>query len=142
MAKKQTRRSISVSRPTYDRLKAFCQTNNVSMSQFVETRVGALLGGSVVGFVAPSLAAINTATAAPRSGRPALAASPESKVLRMQMRPPAPVAPPLTRDRGMSLAAAARAALAPRVVIAITDRERSVHPKTPIQRTADQIFTF
>ena len=39
MAKKQTRRSISVSRTTYERLKAFCEANNVSMSQFVETRV-------------------------------------------------------------------------------------------------------
>jgi len=35
MAKKQTRRSISVSRTTYERLKAFCETNNISMSQFV-----------------------------------------------------------------------------------------------------------
>ena len=29
MAKKQTRRSISVSRTTYERLKAFCETNNI-----------------------------------------------------------------------------------------------------------------
>ena len=42
MAKKQTRRSISVSRTTYERLKAFCESNNISMSQFVETRVGRL----------------------------------------------------------------------------------------------------
>ena len=44
MAKKQTRRSISVSRTTYERLKAFCESNNISMSQFVETRVGDFLG--------------------------------------------------------------------------------------------------
>ena len=44
MAKKQTRRSISVSRSTYERLKAFCETNGISMSQFVETRVGDFLG--------------------------------------------------------------------------------------------------
>ena len=44
MAKKQTRRSISVSRTTYERLKAFCEANNISMSQFVETRVGDFLG--------------------------------------------------------------------------------------------------
>ena len=44
MAKKQTRRSISVSRATYERLKAYCETNGVSMSQFVERRVGAFLG--------------------------------------------------------------------------------------------------
>lgn len=44
MAKKQTRRSISVSRATYERLKAYCETNDISMSQFVERRVGAFLG--------------------------------------------------------------------------------------------------
>lgn len=44
MAKKQTRRSISVSRTTYDRLKAYCETNGISMSQFVEGRVGDVLG--------------------------------------------------------------------------------------------------
>ena len=46
MAKKQTRRSISVSRTTYERLKAFCETNNISMSQLVETRVNDFLGPS------------------------------------------------------------------------------------------------
>lgn len=49
MAKKQTRRSISVSRPTYERLKSYCETNQISMSQFVEKRVGDFLGRS--GFV-------------------------------------------------------------------------------------------
>ncbi len=46
MAKKQTRRSISVSRNTYERLKAYCETNGISMSQFVEMRVGDFLGRS------------------------------------------------------------------------------------------------
>lgn len=46
MAKKQTRRSISVSRTTYERLKAFCECNNISMSQLVETRVNDFLGPS------------------------------------------------------------------------------------------------
>lgn len=44
MAKKQTRRSISVSKNTYERLKAYCETNSMSMSQFVEQRVGDFLG--------------------------------------------------------------------------------------------------
>lgn len=44
MAKKQTRRSISVSRTTYERLKAFCEANSISMSQLVETRVNDFLG--------------------------------------------------------------------------------------------------
>ncbi len=40
MAKVQTRRSISVSRPTYERLKAYCEGHGISMSQFVEGRIG------------------------------------------------------------------------------------------------------
>ena len=44
MAKKQTRRSVSLSRMTYERLKAFCELNSVSMSEFVETRIGDYLG--------------------------------------------------------------------------------------------------
>jgi hypothetical protein len=44
MAKKQTRRSVSLSRTTYERLKAFCELNDVSMSEFVETRIGDFLG--------------------------------------------------------------------------------------------------
>ncbi len=44
MAKKQTRRSISVSRTTYERLKAYCETTGTSMSSFVEERVGDFLG--------------------------------------------------------------------------------------------------
>ena len=46
MAKKQTRRSISVSRDTYERLRAYCETNGISMSQFVERRVGDFLGAT------------------------------------------------------------------------------------------------
>jgi hypothetical protein len=36
MALKQTRRSISISGPTYDRLKKYCQLTHQSMSQAVE----------------------------------------------------------------------------------------------------------
>jgi|GEM_PF-7107798 len=44
MAKKQTRRSISVNRGVYERLKAYCEVNRISMSKFVEERVGDFLG--------------------------------------------------------------------------------------------------
>jgi hypothetical protein len=44
MAKKQTRRSVSLSKTTYERLKAYCETNELSMSEFVETRIGDYLG--------------------------------------------------------------------------------------------------
>jgi hypothetical protein len=35
-----------VSKTTYERLKAYCETNGLSMSQFVEQRVGDFLGRS------------------------------------------------------------------------------------------------
>jgi len=65
MAKKQTRRSISVSRTTYERLKAFCETNNISMSQLVETRVNDFLGPNDVAAGAP-IAAPGPAPVMPR----------------------------------------------------------------------------
>ena len=68
MAKKQTRRSISVSRSTYERLKAFCETSGISMSQCVETQVGTLLGeegAAPAPVVSASAAALATLGAAP-----------------------------------------------------------------------------
>lgn len=67
MAKKQTRRSISVSRGTYERLKAYCETNQISMSQFVEHRVGDFLGRapSTPACAQPASAASIIAKAAP-----------------------------------------------------------------------------
>jgi hypothetical protein len=44
MAKKQTRRSVSLSQSTYERLKSYCETNELSMSEFVESRIGDFLG--------------------------------------------------------------------------------------------------
>src|SRR5665647_851561 len=80
MAKKQTRRSISVSRTTYERLKAFCEANNISMSQFVETRVGDFLGEGQ----APSITSV-----VPTTPRPTLPAQPAQP--RPAIEPPPPV---------------------------------------------------
>lgn len=44
MAKKQSRRSVSLNRTTYERLRTYCETNSISMSEFVETRIGDFLG--------------------------------------------------------------------------------------------------
>jgi hypothetical protein len=46
MAKKQSRRSVSLSKSTYERLRSYCETNDISMSQFVEMRIGDFLGRS------------------------------------------------------------------------------------------------
>lgn len=77
MAKKQTRRSISVSRGTYERLKAYCETNGISMSQFVERRVGDFLGSTTGPVVA------STPIPAPR--RPERAGDSESRRLADQI---------------------------------------------------------
>ena len=47
MAKKQSRRSVSMSKNTYERLKAYCEVNSLSMSSFVEERIGDFLGRPV-----------------------------------------------------------------------------------------------
>ena len=135
MAKKQTRRSISVSRTTYERLKSFCEANNISMSQFVEARVGESLGpdGSTGGATAiipthprptlpahrPSVPSVHPAAA------PMIARIPET-------RPSAPAIP--------MTSAAARFAVEPPPPV-IKKREDEQAPK-PVEKRPDQIFTF
>ncbi len=130
MAKKQTRRSISVSRMTYERLKAFCETNNISMSQFVETRVGDFLGEGassvVVSVPTPQAPAKPTAPTPQR---------PIAPVAKVDTRPvTAPSAPaPMT-------SAAARYAIEPPPPI-IKPKQETAAPK-PAEKRPDQIFTF
>jgi hypothetical protein len=86
MAKKQTRRSISVSKTTYERLRAYCETNGISMSQFVESRVGDYLGRSTSVFTAAP-----APTPAPEPQIPQVAAP--------QPRPAAPAPAPRAPER-------------------------------------------
>jgi hypothetical protein len=131
MAKKQTRRSISVSRTTYEKLKAFCETNNISMSQFVETRVGDFLGEG-------------TTTIAPTMPKPTIPARsipalpPKSETRPMASAPPLAAAPapqpvPMT-------SAAARFVVEPPPPI-IKPKQEQAAPK-PAEKRPDQIFTF
>jgi hypothetical protein len=154
MAKKQTRRSISVSRTTYERLKAFCETNNISMSQLVETRVNDFLGpGEIVaggtamapnvGGIAPRpVVAPRPMPARPMEARPvshasaaapgAVAAAHASPAHPSPVHPsPAPV--PMT-------SAAARFAVEPPPPI-IKPRQDTAAPK-PAEKRPEQIFTF
>lgn len=135
MAKKQTRRSISVSRATYDRLKAFCEANGISMSQFVENRVGDALthdvpttgtSGRPVPVMTASAPAPTVAVSAPPVA--ASAARPSEPLAR-----PAPVSAPLT-------SAAARIAVEPPPPV-IKPRSEQPAPK-PAEKRPDQIFTF
>jgi hypothetical protein len=137
MAKKQTRRSISVSRTTYERLKAFCESNNISMSQFVETRVGDFLGQSEgTATIIPTL----PRPAQPVPGHPKPAAGlPRTEtagVVPMTPRPVAPQPVPMT-------SAAARFAVEPPppVIKRRSDLEEQPAPK-PAEKRPEQIFTF
>jgi hypothetical protein len=128
MAKKQTRRSISVSRATYERLKAFCESNNISMSQFVETRVGDFLGeGAGTSVVIPATP-LAPRPAAPVPARP-LTTTPPAKP---EMRPSAPAIP--------MTSAAARFAVEPPPPV-IKPKQEQPAPK-PAEKRPDQIFTF
>ena len=40
MAKKQTRRSVSIRGNTYDRVRSYCEKRGQSMSEFVEDLIG------------------------------------------------------------------------------------------------------
>ncbi len=132
MAKKQTRRSISVSRTTYERLKAFCESNNISMSQFVETRVGDFLGQDVVVTdvpVRPALAALPTRPSQPVPAKPALPMRTETSAPRPVMPQPVPMT-----------SAAARYAVEPPPPV-IKPKQEQPAPK-PAEKRPDQIFTF
>lgn len=155
MAKKQTRRSISVSRTTYERLKAFCETNNISMSQLVETQVNGFLGpndiagmpGAIQVAGAPSVSAgasnagavVTPSMPRPVAPRPVVPAAGAaiSAVRPVESRPvpqaQAVTAPPMT-------SAAARFAVDPPPPI-IKPRQDTAAPK-PAEKRPDQIFTF
>ena len=156
MAKKQTRRSISVSRTTYEKLKSFCETNGISMSQFVETRVGDFLGDA-----GPENADSHPVAVAPRPSaaqpplRPvpsqprALTSVPAQRPLASSssagggssspahaqhpQRPAGAMATPMT-------SAAARYAVEPPPPI--IKRAEQPAPKAPAMPKANEIFTF
>lgn len=133
MAKKQTRRSISVSRSAYEKLKAFCEVNGISMSQVVEARIGDLLGD---------------APAAPAPAPMAVAPAPMRAMSAPPRPTPAPVrpvqaaaAPPAPRPAPAPMtSAAARFAVEPPPPI--IKKSEQPAPKAPSMPKADQIFTF
>jgi hypothetical protein len=153
MAKKQTRRSISVSRTTYERLKAFCETNNISMSQLVETRVNDFLGTSdvVLPHPTPSAPVRPMTPMTPMAPRVTMASPPpikpvESKPAQHQ----ASASAPTSTTSGTSAAtpaqpvpmtsAAARFVVEPPPPI-IKPRQDTAAPK-PAEKRPEQIFTF
>ncbi len=165
MAKKQTRRSISVSRATYDRLKAFCESSGISMSQFVENRVGDVLSQDAPPFVAPRLTAppvpvapqqvsaapAHSAVSAPAPHHsfqaphhPTMHAAQPAPVAAPSAAPAAarPAAEPVARPAAPAplTSAAARIAVEPPPPV-IKPKSEQPAPK-PAEKRPDQIFTF
>jgi hypothetical protein len=148
MAKKQTRRSISVSRTTYERLKSFCETNGISMSQFVENRVGDFLGEgaalpeSGTATERPLPAAPRPAPLAPRpiSSVPTTPKSSSQSGFGSSLGPSAP--PPIAPRPSVTpmTSAAARYAIDPPPPI-IKKAEQPT-PKAPAVPKPNEIFTF
>jgi hypothetical protein len=164
MAKKQTRRSISVSRTTYERLKAFCETNNISMSQLVETQVNDFLGPNDVAWAPGTIQMASASVGTSGAG----AANAGAVVMPSMPRPmaPRPVVPaagtaiagarPVESRPGVTQAqpaasiggtppppmtsAAARFAVDPPPPI-IKPRQDTAAPK-PAEKRPEQIFTF
>jgi hypothetical protein len=164
MAKKQTRRSISVSRTTYERLKAFCETNNISMSQLVETQVNGFLGpndiaggpgaiqmasaGASSAGVASAGAVVMPSMPRPSAPRPvvpsagAAGAAISGGARPVESRPsatPVHAVAPVAAPPPMT-SAAARFAVDPPLPI-IKPRQDTAAPK-PAEKRPDQIFTF
>ena len=133
MAKRQTRRSISVSRSTYERLRAYCETNGISMSQFVEHRVGDFLGRSI---------------RQPAVPRTAMSSVDERREAHVAV-PSAPVAVPRNESENQPAVTAApaapvvlsAAATAAPTRTAITPRPAQPAPP-PAKLKPEQIFTF
>jgi hypothetical protein len=146
MAKRQTRRSISVSRSTYERLRSYCETNGISMSQFVETRVGDFLGRSTrrpgEERLSETVLSAPVSVVASRPPPVIVTAAPASVVTPSVS--PAPIARPAPAPAPAPMATApvvakpAPVAAAPRP--APTPAPRPAPPLTKL--TPDQIFTF
>ena len=142
MAKKQTRRSISVSRTTYERLKAFCEANSISMSQLVETRVNDFLGDGPAPSSTPSPSVPRPAPMSMGTPRPMPTSMPSIKhEPRPEPRPEPRQEPRAIPSQPVPMtSAAARYAVEPPPPI-IKPRQQEAAP-APAEKRPDQIFTF
>jgi len=126
MAKKQTRRSISISVKLYEHLRQHCDERNLSMSGFVEDRIREHLGMDKVA----------------SRPRPSMRARPPAREELPEAPSPVPLRPtpePGTRPATPTTAAEARAFLEPPPLhIKKTSKEAPPPPKS----SADKIFTF
>ncbi|MBA3465080.1 MAG: hypothetical protein H0T46_34420 [Deltaproteobacteria bacterium] len=143
-----------MSRTTYERLKAFCETNNISMSQLVETRVNDFLGEgnaavpTTITNITPRPMPSST-PARPSTGMPSTSnidqrSTPNKSTLGSEQpaahlgqlgsaRPSSPAIP--------MTSAAARFAVDPPPPI-IKPKQPDTNAPKPAEKRPDQIFTF
>ncbi|MBL9016563.1 MAG: hypothetical protein JNL83_20410 [Myxococcales bacterium] len=147
MAKKQTRRSISVSRTTYERLKAFCEANNISMSQLVETRVNDFLGDGPAPSPGATPAQPRPSAITPSAPRPTAPTPGTPTKTSAVASSGAPVGSTSERPTSVSnpvipmTSAAARFAVDPPPPI-IKPKQQETNAPKPAEKRPDQIFTF
>lgn len=89
MAKKQTRRSISVRGVTYNQLRDYCAGVSISMSDFIEQRIAEFFAENPVSASASPRPVV---VAAPAPARAAAAPAPARKAPAPPVAAPAPVA--------------------------------------------------
>jgi hypothetical protein len=155
MAKKQSRRSVSLSRSTYERLRMYCETNQVSMSQFVEGRIGDFLGAGPKSAAAPMVAVKRPEVVAPvaAAAAPVVVATPVPTPVAPRPTPepaPAPVvAAPAPAPRPAPAPLPTPAPAPVRVVQSAPNPGQKPVPAKPVKldeaaakRAADRIFTF
>ena len=118
-----------MSRSTYERLRAYCETNGISMSQFVEHRVGDFLGRSIRQPAVPR-------TAIPQDERREVQVAPVPVIVNQSDNQPAVTPAPAPAPVAMSAAAPA----AP-MRTTITPRPAPAAPP-PAKLKPEQIFTF
>ena len=142
-----------MSRTTYERLKAFCEVNNISMSQLVETRVNDFLGeGSAP--PTPATTNISPRPTTPSAGITGIAPRPlpsapspsggnPNKTASTEQ-PAASLATSVGRTSSPAIpmtSAAARFAVDPPPPI-IKPKQPDTNAPKPAEKRPDQIFTF
>ena len=157
MAKKQSRRSVSLSRSTYERLRSYCETNQVSMSQFVEGRIGDFLGPNQRAAAPAAPPVKRPEVVAPVAPPPAPVAAAPAPVVAAPVAPaprptpaPAPVvAAPAPAPRPAPAPLPTPAPAPVRVVQSAPNPGQKPAPAKPAKldeaaakRAADRIFTF
>ncbi len=129
-----------MSRTTYERLKAFCETNNISMSQLVENRVNDFLGGDSAPATTPRPSAPSPGPSPSSPGRP-MTPSPSAPKPPSEARPVSAMSQsPAPQQQVPMTSAAARYAIDPPPPI-IKPKQQENAP-APTEKRPDQIFTF